>query len=93
MVLEEKFPKFMGHSDGGCCKRSDGIFYIQLVNLLHKITIGGNLEFKIDISKAIDTLNWEFLMKILNAFGLNSQFFLWIETILNSIKLYVLIKA
>lgn len=33
----------------------------------------GNLALKVDISKAFDTLNWQYLLKVLYKFGFNSK--------------------
>jgi hypothetical protein len=38
----------------------------EAVNLLHNKAYSGNLALKIDISKAFDTLEWPFLLKVLN---------------------------
>ncbi|PKU61162.1 integrator complex subunit 11 [Dendrobium catenatum] len=43
-----------------------------------KIT-GGNILFKLDITKAYDNLNWEFLYKTLSMFGFNQNFLLLIN--------------
>lgn len=61
----------------------------KAVNLLHKKCYGGNVALKIDISKAFDTIDWKFLLKVLNAFGLNRKFCNLIEVILNSAHLSV----
>jgi len=42
-------------------------------NLLHKKSFGGNLAMKIDISKAFDTLDWNFLLKVLHQFGFDQS--------------------
>jgi len=55
------------------CLTSEGI------NLLHKKTFGGNLALKIDISKAFDTLDWNFLIKFLKTFGFCDKFCNWIK--------------
>lgn len=33
-----------------------------------------NVALKVDISKAFDSLNWDFLLKILQKFGFNAKF-------------------
>jgi hypothetical protein len=38
----------------------------EAVNLLHKKTYGGNIAMKIDIRKAFDTVNWQFLIHVLD---------------------------
>lgn len=60
---------------------------------LIKKTFGGNLALKIDISKAFDTLNWNFLLKVLQSFGFNSTFCNWISSILHSAKMSVSING
>jgi len=35
----------------------------EAINLLQKISFGGNLALNIDISKAFDTIDWKFLLK------------------------------
>ncbi|KAK3211633.1 hypothetical protein Dsin_016339 [Dipteronia sinensis] len=47
---------------------------------------------KIDICKAFDTLDWSFLRKVLQAFGFSSVFVGWINSILSSSRLSVLIN-
>ncbi|MCH87787.1 RNA-directed DNA polymerase (Reverse transcriptase) [Trifolium medium] len=47
----------------------------EAISLLHNKAFGGNLALKIDISKAFDTLDWGFLLKVLHDFGFNSTFF------------------
>jgi len=46
----------------------------EAANLLHNKSYRGNLILKIDISKAFDTLEWPFLLKVLKAFGFNETF-------------------
>jgi hypothetical protein len=61
----------------------------EAINLLHNKSYGGNLALKIDISKAFDTLHWDFLLKVLKCFGFNDVFCNWIHTILHSARLSV----
>lgn len=61
----------------------------EAVNLLQKKSYGGNIAFKIDISKAYDTLEWPFLLKVLHTFGFNSTFCGWIKEILESAMLSI----
>lgn len=58
-----------------------------MVNLLDYKTFGGNLALKLDIKKAFDIVDWDFLLKVLQAYGFNSKFFHWISLILHSAKL------
>jgi len=64
-----------------------------VVNVLHKKTFGGNLALKIDMAKAFDTLDWSFLLKVLNSFGFNDLFCSWIKTIIESAKMSIVING
>jgi hypothetical protein len=46
----------------------------EAINLLNRKSYGGSLALKIDISKAFDTLEWPFLLKVLKQFGFNLTF-------------------
>ena len=46
----------------------------EAINQLHNKSFAGNLAFKVDTSKAFDTLEWNFLLKVLNKFGFNDKF-------------------
>lgn len=48
---------------------------------------------KIDVRKAFDTINWHFLIHVLQCFGFTQTFCDWILTILHSAKLYVNING
>jgi hypothetical protein len=61
----------------------------EAINLLHNKTFGGNLAMKIDITKAFDTLDWSFLIKVLLQFGFNTTFCNWIKAILSSATMSV----
>ncbi|MCH96418.1 RNA-directed DNA polymerase (Reverse transcriptase) [Trifolium medium] len=65
----------------------------EAINLLHKKAFGGNVAMKIDISKAFDTLEWSFLLKVLKQFGFSNIFCNWIETILASAYLSISING
>ncbi|XP_057811822.1 uncharacterized protein LOC131026062 [Salvia miltiorrhiza] len=45
---------------------------------------------KIDVTKAFDTLRWDFLLDVLKVGGYDSKFIRWIEVILHSAKLSIL---
>jgi len=65
----------------------------KATNLLHNKAFGGNLAMKIDITKAFDTLEWSFLLKVLKSFGFNEFFCNWIHVILKSTFLSVSING
>lgn len=57
------------------------------VNLLNYKTSSGNVAITFDIRKAFDTIDWDFLLKVLAAFGFGDKFCSWIKVILMSAKL------
>jgi hypothetical protein len=65
----------------------------EAANFLHNKSFGGNLALKIDIAKAFDTLDWNFLLKVLRSFGFNDVFCNWIHVILKSAFLSVSING
>ena len=65
----------------------------EAVNLLHKKAYGGNLAMKIDVRKAFDTVNWQFLIHVLRRFGFTDLFCNWILSILHSAKLSVSVNG
>ncbi|XP_019435878.1 PREDICTED: uncharacterized protein LOC109342329 [Lupinus angustifolius] len=69
------------------CLASEGI------NLLDHKVFGGNLALKLDIKKVFDTIDWQFLMDTLRAFGFNITFINWIFIILNSAKLSISVNG
>ncbi|GAU28861.1 hypothetical protein TSUD_21990 [Trifolium subterraneum] len=65
----------------------------EAINVLSNKTFAGNIALKIDIRKAFDTLDWNFLLAVLKQFGFMSIFSSWISEILLSAKLSVLVKG
>jgi ribonuclease HI len=65
----------------------------EAANLLHSKSFGGNLALKIDITKAFDTLEWSFILKVLRSFGFNEKFCNWIDVILKSANLSISING
>ncbi|XP_061999298.1 uncharacterized protein LOC133716631 [Rosa rugosa] len=73
---------------------SDCIFLAsECVNLLDNKCCGGNVAIKFDVAKAFDTLNWDFLRRVLNAFGFHATFVDWISSILASARLSILFNG
>ena len=56
-------------------------------NLLNYRSFGGDIAIKFDIHKTFDTLDWKFLLTVLEAFGFNVVFRKWIDVILHSASL------
>ncbi|KAM5546473.1 hypothetical protein ABKV19_002467, partial [Rosa sericea] len=62
-------------------------------NLLDRKNYGGNVGIKVDIAKAFDTLNWQFLLQVLKQFGFSSRFRDMVHTILQSARLSILVNG
>jgi len=56
----------------------------EAINTLDKRQYGGNIALKVDIAKAFDTLDWNFLLEVLRRFGFDEMFVTWILLILQS---------
>ncbi|XP_058770393.1 uncharacterized protein LOC131644024 [Vicia villosa] len=65
----------------------------EAINLLPNKCKQGNLAIKVDVAKAFDTLNWEFLINVLKAFGFDEKFCKWINVILHSAVISVSING
>ncbi|MCH82389.1 RNA-directed DNA polymerase (Reverse transcriptase), partial [Trifolium medium] len=88
IISEEQMGFIQGRNIKDCiCIASEA------ANLLHNKSFGGNLALEIDISKAFDTLEWSFLLKVLKCFGFNDLFCNWIHVILKSAFLSISING
>lgn len=56
----------------------------------HK-TFGSNIALKLDIKKAFDTVDWDFM--VLQTFGFDETFCKWIKVILHSAKLSFMVNG
>ncbi|XP_004301904.1 PREDICTED: uncharacterized protein LOC101292910 [Fragaria vesca subsp. vesca] len=65
----------------------------ECFNLLDSKGFGGNVAVKVDITKAFDTLSWDFLLHVLQAFGFNHTFVRWVCALLKSAKLSILFNG
>ena len=65
----------------------------EAINVIDKRQFGGNVALKVDIKKAFDTLDWNFLIAVLRQFGFPSVFTNWILTILQSARLSILVNG
>jgi hypothetical protein len=46
----------------------------KVINMLPRKHFGGNLAMKVDIWKAFDTIDWNFLLLVLKSFGFHDFF-------------------
>jgi len=65
----------------------------EVINLLEKRQYGGNVALKVDIAKAFDTLDRNFLLDVLRGFSFAETFVNWILAILNSTRPFVLVNG
>lgn len=65
----------------------------EATNLLDHKIFGGNMILKLDIKKAFDTMDWNFLLTTLKAFGFSQQFITWIDMILKYARLSINING
>ncbi|XP_019437071.1 PREDICTED: uncharacterized protein LOC109343269 [Lupinus angustifolius] len=65
----------------------------EAINLLDHKIFDGNLTIKLDVKKALDTIDWMFLMDTLKTFGFANSFINWVEVIPNSAKLSISVNA
>lgn len=63
------------------------------MNLLDIYCKGDNITIKLDISKAFDSLDWDYLLHVLHSFGFGSIFIAWIHSILKSAYVSVLVNG
>jgi len=61
--------------------------------LLTKKQFGGNIAIKVDIRKAFETIDWNFLIAVLKQFGFCDLFCDWILAILHSAHLSILVNG
>ena len=65
----------------------------EAINSLDRNQFGGNIALKVDISKAFDTLDWNFLVLVLSNFGFETTFIDWILAILKFARLSILVNG
>lgn len=64
----------------------------ETINSLH-MGKHGNMAIKVDITKAFDTVNWDFIYQVLSCMGFYTRFIKMIASILNSARLSILING
>ncbi|XP_057809152.1 uncharacterized protein LOC131023626 [Salvia miltiorrhiza] len=63
------------------------------VNCMERSIQGRNMALKVDIRKAFDTLNWDFVEVVLDCFGFLQTFRHWIRVIFQSARISVLFNG
>ncbi|KAL8513125.1 hypothetical protein ACS0TY_019345 [Phlomoides rotata] len=63
------------------------------INCLDKTSVQRNVAFKVDIQKAFDTVSWDFLLVVLEAFGFDARFTRMVKVILTSARLSILFNG
>ncbi|XP_043717741.1 uncharacterized protein LOC122665656 [Telopea speciosissima] len=65
----------------------------ELTNMMKAKSFGESLGLKLDVQKAYDTLEWQFLFDVLEKFGFHAKWIYWIHQILDSTRLSILING
>lgn len=65
----------------------------EAINMLDYKAFGRNVALKLDIRKSFDTIDWGFLLNVLESFGFNETFCGWIKAILESAKLSISVNG
>lgn len=73
----------------------DNLILVNEVMQLLKSKSGwdGLLAVKIDMEKAYDKVDWDFLMSIMRAFGFNSQWCHWIYQCISTVSFSILLNG
>lgn len=72
----------------------DGIcLTFEVINILGNKSFCGNVALKIEITKAFDTLNWDFIIQTLSFFGFSRNFCDWIKVLLASYALSICLNG
>ncbi|XP_043721076.1 uncharacterized protein LOC122668600 [Telopea speciosissima] len=65
----------------------------ELTNMMKAKCFGGSLGLKLDVQKAYDTLEWQFLFDVLRKFGFHERWIKWVHQILVSTRISVLVNG
>ncbi|XP_042509192.1 uncharacterized protein LOC122084834 [Macadamia integrifolia] len=61
--------------------------------MMFSVTRGGGLGVKIDIQKAYDIVDWDFIFHVLRKFGFSKRWILWVHQMLVFAKISVLLNG
>ena len=59
----------------------------ERVQIIDRKVFGGNVGLKLDIKKAFDSINWDFLLEALYHFDFHNSFINWVKIDLHSAHL------
>ena len=65
----------------------------ECFNVMNRQYWGGNMAMKIDIKKAFDSIEWDFMQAVLCSFGFSKKFIDWIWAIFESARLSILLNG
>lgn len=67
----------------------------QVSEVCHSLKSKGckGLVLKIDFEKAFDSINWDFLLEVLQVMGFGERFINWIRVLLNSMRISILVNG
>ncbi|WCJ37950.1 Retrovirus-related Pol polyprotein from type-1 retrotransposable element R2 [Euphorbia peplus] len=68
----------------GRCISDNILLAHELVRNYHRVSSGSNCALKVDLQKAYDTIDWDFLEEILLQFGFPNKFITWIMVCLRN---------
>lgn len=65
----------------------------DVVNCLNQRAFGGNMALKVDIRKSFDTVSWDFIFNVRQAFGFSSLFTTWVKLLFESAHISILVNG
>ncbi|XP_057811386.1 uncharacterized protein LOC131025603 [Salvia miltiorrhiza] len=66
---------------------------VELISDYRPIVLRKNIALKVDIKKAFDTLDWNFIDTVLKAFGFPIIFYNWIQAIFGSAHISIMLNG
>nr|GFB28195.1 putative RNA-directed DNA polymerase, eukaryota, reverse transcriptase zinc-binding domain protein [Tanacetum cinerariifolium] len=87
-ILEPKLTAFLPNR-----QILDGLFIVNEILSRCKIKNQKAMIFKVDFAKAYDSIRWDYLEDVLNAFGFGHKWRSWIQGSLNSGKASILVNG
>ncbi|XP_057803087.1 uncharacterized protein LOC131018376 [Salvia miltiorrhiza] len=85
IVSQNQFGFISGRSIHDCIMLGSEGF-----NCMNRTNRSANMACKIDIKKAFDTMNWDFILKVFRVLGFHERFIQWISIIFSSARISIL---